>query len=56
VVLNLLSTTPPPSNCPLFQAPDFKEVVKTNVFIGKFTDQTFHVLGIIKICASLEIH
>jgi len=46
VVLNLFSTTPPLKKCPLFQAPSyFKQSEKTNVFIGKFHDQTFHVVG-----------
>ena len=34
VVLNLFSTAPPFSNFPLFHAPDFKYVVKANVFLG----------------------
>jgi len=27
------------------QAPDFKQALKTNVFIGKFIDQTSHIVG-----------
>jgi len=30
--------------------PDFEEAVKTNVFIGKFIDETFHVEGCVRAC------
>jgi len=35
----------------LFQVPEFKEAVKTNAFVGKFTYQTFHLVGRVKACA-----
>lgn len=35
--------------------PDFKSVVKMNVFIGKFLDQTFNVVGRVRAPTSLEI-
>ena len=34
------------SNCPLFQAP---LSVKTDVFVGKFIDQTFHMVGRVRL-------
>jgi len=57
VVLNPLSKTSPSSNSPLFQAPlTFKKVVKTNVFLSKFINQTFHVVERVKAYALLEIY
>jgi len=32
------------------QAPDFKYAVKTNVFIGKFIELTFHIAGRVRAC------
>ena len=48
MILNLFSTTPPSSNCPLFQAPWIKKAVKTSVFIGEFNEQTFHLVGCVR--------
>jgi len=36
--------------------PDFKQVVKTNVFVGKFIDQTFHVAESVRARSPLEIY
>jgi len=35
--------------------PDIKEVVKTNVFIGKFTEQTFQVVECVRASTPLKI-
>ena len=58
VFLNLSSTTPPLSNCPLFQAPpDFKsESAKASAFIGRFIYQTFLVVGRVRARAPPEIY
>ena len=53
VVLNLFSSTPPLSYCPLFQVP---LTVKANVFIGKLNDHTSYVVGHVSACAPPEIY
>jgi len=44
------------STCPLFQAPDFKYAVKTNVLTGKFIDEVFHVVGRVRSRNPREIY
>ena len=56
VVLNIFSSTPQLSNYPLCQGPMIiKEVVKTNVFIGKFTDQAFQVVECVRAHTPVKI-
>jgi len=44
------------STCPSFQAPPgYKSVVKANVFIGKFIDQTFNVAQCLRLMTSWKI-
>jgi len=36
--------------------PDFEQAVKTNLFIGKFIDQTSYVVRHVRACSPLEIY
>jgi len=52
MVLSLLTTLTQLSSCPLFKPLDFKKVA--NVFLGKFIDQTFHVVEHIRSRVTLK--